>query len=288
MSILATKAPRRKVRWPAIALAALLLVMAIPLLFPLWWMISSAFKGTHEIFAYPPRLIPEALRLDNFEQVFIRQPFARQYLNSLYIAALNVAGTIAVSSLAGYAFARIRFPGRTMLFVLLVSALLMPLEVLIIPLYILMKELGWLGTHLPLIVEPIFGAPAIVGTFLMRQHFLSLPVELEDAGRIDGLGRFGILWHIGLPLARPALATLAILTFLASWNSFLEPLIFVSGVPELMTIPLALTQFVEVFGEPIWAVQMAASSLSVVPILVVFLLAQRHFIRGIARSGIHG
>lgn len=279
---------RSKTRWPGVVMPIVLLIMAIPLIFPLWWMVAAGLMGSHEVFAYPPRLIPEVLRFDNFEQVFLRQPFARQYLNSLYIAALNVAGTVVVSSLAGYGFARIRFPGRTFLFVLFVSALLMPLEVLIIPLYILMRELGWLGTHLPLIVEPVFGAPAIVGTFIMRQHFLSLPVELEDAGRIDGLGRLGIFRHIALPLAKPALATLAILTFLASWNSFLEPLVFVAGVPQLMTVPIALTQFVEVYGEPIWTIQMAASSLSVIPILVVFVLAQRHFVRGISRAGIQG
>jgi multiple sugar transport system permease protein len=232
--------------------------------------------------------MPEELRLDNFAQVFADQPFARQYFNSLYIAVLNVAGTLVISSLAGYAFARIRFPGRNLIFLLFLAALLMPIEVLIIPLYILMRDLGWLGTHLPLIVEPMFGAPAVVATFLMRQYFLSLPVELEDAGRIDGLGRFGIFRHIAMPLAKPALATLAILTFLASWNSFLEPLIFVSGAPDLMTIPVALDQFVSFYGEPLWQVQMAASSLSVIPVLIVFVLAQRHFVQGIARVGIHG
>lgn len=288
LSAAALPGRRISVRWPAIALAAVLVVLAIPLIFPLWWMVSAGFMGAHEVFAYPPRFAPETWRLDNFEQVFLRQPFGRQFANSIYIAALNVAGTILVSSLAGYAFARIAFPGRTVLFVLFLSALLMPLEVLIIPLYILMKELGWLGTHIPLIVEPVFGAPAVVGTFVMRQHFLSLPVELEDAARIDGLGRLGIFRHVALPLARPALATLAILTFLASWNSFLEPLVFVAGVPELMTVPIGLTQYVEVYGEPIWNIQMAASSLSVVPILVVFLFAQQHFVRGISRSGIQG
>ncbi|HUG04937.1 MAG TPA: carbohydrate ABC transporter permease [Candidatus Limnocylindria bacterium] len=251
-------------------------------------MISAGFMGAHEVFAYPPRFAPETWRLDNIDEVFARQPFGRQFVNSVYIAALNVGGTIVVSSLAGYAFARIPFPGRTVVFVLFLSALLMPLEVLIIPLYILMKELGWLGTHVPLIVEPIFGAPAVVATFVMRQHFLSLPIELEDAARIDGLGRLGIFRHIALPLAKPALATIAILTFLASWNSFLEPLVFVAGVPELMTVPIGLTQYVEVYGEPIWNIQMAASSLSVVPILVVFVFAQRHFVRGISRAGIQG
>lgn len=275
-------------QWATLLLMLVLILLALPLVFPLWWMLSSSFKGNHEVFAYPPVMFPSSLRLDNLAQVFAEQPFARQYWNSLYIAFLNVAGTLVVSSLAGYAFARIRFRGRNVLFVLLLSSLLMPLEVMIIPLYVLMRDLGWLGTHLPLIVEPVFGAPAVIGTFLMRQYFLSLPVELEDAGRLDGLSRWGIFRHIALPLAKPALATLTILTFLASWNAFLEPLIFVSGSPPLMTVPVAIDQYRSFYGEPLWQVQMAASSLAVFPVIIVFLIAQRQFIQGIARVGIHG
>lgn len=265
-----------------------LFILAIPMLFPLYWMISSSLKSEGEVFKFPPVMIPETLRFDNFEQVFTLQPYAVQYFNSVYIATINVIGTLFVASLAGYAFARISFRGRSWLFVLLLSALLMPIEVLIIPLYVLMAELGWLGTHIPLIVEPVFGIPSIVGAFLMRQYFLSLPGELEDAGRIDGLGRFGIFWRIALPLAKPALASVAILTFLASWNAYLEPLVFVAGIPELMTIPIALTRFTDFTGEPFWAITMAAATLSVLPMLVVFLFAQRYFVQGIARVGIHG
>lgn len=266
----------------------LLALGAIPLLFPLWWMVASSFKATSEIFAYPPGLFPAGLRWENFAKVFELQPFARQFFNSLYIAILNVGGTLLFSSMAGYAFARIRFPGRDILFVLMLGALLVPLEVLIIPLYALMGELGWLGTHLPLIVLPVFGVDAVVGTFLMRQYFLSLPVELEDAGRIDGLGRFGLFRYIALPLAGPALATVAILTFLTSWNAFLEPLVFVSGVPDLLTIPVAIPLFADPYGIPIWEVQSAASTLSVLPVLIVFIVAQRFVIAGFARVGIHG
>ncbi len=139
-----------------------------------------------------------------------------------------------------------------------------------------------------MIVLPVFGVDAVVGTFLMRQYFLSMPVELEDAGRIDGLRRFGIFRHIALPLARPALATVAILTFLTSWNAFLEPLVFVSGVPDLLTVPVAIPLLADSYGFPIWEVQMAASTLSVLPVLIVFLVAQRYIIQGFARVGIHG
>ncbi len=279
---------RRKRRWSAVALTGLLVVGAIPLLFPLWWMVSTSFKALDEVFAYPPSLLPDELRWDNYASVFTLQPFARQFINSVYIAALNVGGTLVVASMAGYAFARIRFPGRDILFLLMLGALLIPLEVLIVPLYSLMGELGWLGTHLPLIVLPIFGVDVVIGTFLMRQYFLSLPGELEDAGRLDGLGRFGLFRHIALPLARPALATVAILTFLASWNAFLEPLVFVSGVPDLLTVPAAIPLFADPYGIPMWGVQTAASTLSILPVLVVFIIAQRFVIQGFATAGIRG
>jgi multiple sugar transport system permease protein len=276
---------RRSFRW---LLPTVLLVLAIPLLFPLWWLVTSSFKGLDEIFAYPPRLLPESFDLTNFARVFELQPFARQFFNSLYIAAVNVIGTLIFSSLAGYAFARVRFRGRDVLFVLMLSALLVPTEVLMVPLYALMGQLGWLGTHLPLLVLPVLGVDSVIGTFLMRQYFLSMPVELEDAARIDGLGRFGIYRRIALPLAKPALATVAVLTFLASWSAFLEPLIFVSGIPELLTVPAAIPLFADSYGFPVWEVQMAASTLSILPILLVFLVAKRYIIQGFTRAGIQG
>jgi multiple sugar transport system permease protein len=256
-------------------------LLAVPLVFPMWWMLSSSLKSAAQIFAYPPSLLPDGLHVENYAQVFTMAPFALQYFNSVYIGIANTVGTILIASIAGYAFARIRFPGSTLLFVLLLTALLMPAEVTIIPLFVLMRELGWLGTHLPLLVEPMFGAQAVVGTFLMRQYFLSLPVELEDAGRIDGLGRFGIFRHIALPLAKPAIATLAILTFLGSWNAFLEPLIFLSGQRELATLPIALTGLDGPVG-------FAAVTLSALPLIVLFLVAQRQFVQGLGRVGAPG
>jgi multiple sugar transport system permease protein len=277
--------------WPLIRtalFATVLIVIAVPLVFPMWWMVSSSLKHANEIFAIPPSLLPAELRFENYLRVFEVAPFAQQYWNSVYIAVVNTVGTLVVASLAGYAFARIRFPGRNLIFVLLLTALLMPAEVTIIPLFILMRDLDWLNTHLPLLIEPIFGPATVIGTFLMRQYFLSLPGELEDAGRIDGLGRLGILRFIAIPLAKPALATLTILTFLASWNSFLEPLVFLGGKEELFTIPIALNTFVDRYGVPIWEVQLAATTLSALPIIIVFLIAQRHFIQGFASVGIKG
>ena len=268
-------------------LYAVLLVLAIPFVFPFWWMLTSSLKSANEIFAYPPRLIPEVLQWQNFIDIFTYQPFARQYFNSLYIAFLVTIGTIAVASLAGYAFARIRFPGRGILFVLLLSTLMMPTEVTIIPNFYIMQAMGLVNTHVQLVVIPIFGAAGVMGTFLMRQFFIGLPRELEEAAMIDGLGRFGVFRHIALPLAGPAIASLAVITFLASWNSFLEPLVYINDL-DLFTLPLSLRNFADAYGLPVWHLQLAATSLSVVPILVVYALAQRRIVESFATSGLKG
>lgn len=261
---------------------------AVPVLLPLAWMVATSLKKEFEVFEFPPRLIPRTFEWHNYIDVMTEGLFARQYLSSLYIALLTVLGTAVVSALAGYALARLRFPGQRILLPALLTALLLPVEVIIVPLYVLTSALGWIGTQIPLVVEPIFGAPAVVGTFLMRQFFLSLPRELEDAGRVDGLGTFGVFRHIALPLARPAIATLAILTFLASWNAFLEPLVFTAGDKELATIPVGLSLMSDYFGQPVFNLQMAATTLSILPVVVIFLLAQRHIVEGISRSGLKG
>ncbi len=271
-----------------IGLILALIVGAIPLLAPLVWTVSTSLKPEFDVFKIPPQLIPETLRLQNYVDIFEIAPFAQQYFNSVYIAIVNVLGTIVVSSLAGYALARLRFPGRGLILPILLMALLLPEEVTIVPLFALVSRLGWVGTHLPLLIEPIFGVPTVVGTFLMRQFFLTLPRDLSDAGRVDGLSEFGVFRHVALPLARPAIATLAVLTFLGSWNSFLLPLVFTSGVDTLQTLPVALTQYTDTDGTPFFAMQMAATTLSIIPVVIVFLFAQRYIVEGIARSGIKG
>ncbi len=255
---------------------------------PLVWMVSTSLKRESAVFKFPPQLIPDVITFDAYIAIFNETPFARQYGNSLVIGVLTVLGTAVVSSLAGYALARLRFPGRSLVLPILLTSLLLPIEVLIVPLYSLMSWFGWVGTQIPLVVEPVFGAPAVIGTFLMRQFFLSLPRDLEDAGRVDGLSTLGVFLRIALPLARPAIATLAILTFLASWNAYLEPLVFTSGDAQLATLPVAIGQFTDYQGQPYWTRQMAATTLSIVPMVVVFLLAQRHIVAGIARSGLKG
>jgi multiple sugar transport system permease protein len=265
----------------------LLLVLSLPFIFPFWWMITSSLKTAAEVFAFPPTLLPPSWQWSNFAEVFAFQPFARQYFNSLYIAASVTVLTILISAMAGYAFARIRFPLRNVVFLVLLSALMMPSEVTIIPNFFLFSALGWLDNHIPLILLPVFGANGVVGTFLMRQFFVQLPTALEDAAMIDGLGRFGIFWRIALPIARPIMAALAILSFLYSWNLFLEPLVFINS-QHLFTLPLALSSFTDNYGLPIWHLQLAATTLAVVPVLVIYVLAQRHVVQSFTMSGVKG
>jgi multiple sugar transport system permease protein len=264
----------RRVR---LAFYGLLCVLAIPFVFPTWWMVTSSVKPVSGIFHFPPSLIPTDVSFDAYREVFTLQPFARQYVNSAYIAAVVTVGTLAVASLAGYAFARIRFRGQNVLFLVVLVGLLIPSEVTIVPLFQMFNTLGLIDTHWPLILVPIFGAPSVLATFIMRQFFVALPDELEDAGRVDGLGRFGLYWRVALPLARPALGAVAIFTFLHSRNLYLEPIVFLS-TPENFTLPQALTHYVDAYGGPMWNVQLSAASLTAIPVLIVFVIAQRQFI----------
>ncbi|NAS25867.1 ABC transporter permease subunit [Herbidospora sp. NEAU-GS84] len=268
-------------------LYGLLCVMCVPFVFPTWWMVTSSLKPIGEIFAFPPKLLPADWDFSAYAQVFQLQPFASQYVNSLYIALIVTTGTMAVAAMAGYAFARIRFPGQNVLFVVVLLGLLIPSEVTIVPLFQMFHGLGLTDTHWPLILVPILGAPSVLATFIMRQFFISLPGELEEAARMDGLGRFGTFYRIALPLARPALGAVAIFTFLHSWNLYLEPIVYLSS-PEKFTLPQALTQFVDAYGGPMWNVQLAAASMTALPVLVVFVLAQRQFIEGLAHTGVKG
>jgi multiple sugar transport system permease protein len=266
-------------------LYGLLCLLCVPFVFPTWWMVTSSMKPISEIFS--ESLLPSEWTFSTYETVFRMQPFGQQYWNSLYIAVVVTAGTMAVAALAGYAFARIRFPGQNALFVVVLTGLLIPSEVTIVPLFQMFQSLGMTNTHWPLIIVPIFGAPCVLAIFIMRQFFIALPPELEEAARMDGLGRAGIFYRIALPLARPALGAVAIFTFLHSWNLYLEPIVYLS-TPDMFTLPQALTQFVDIYGGPMWNVQLAAATMTAVPILVVFVVAQRQFIEGLAHTGVKG
>lgn len=290
-----TKTPRRaragssrvKQRWISAGLVTLLAVISIPFIFPTLWMATSSLKPMSEILQKVPTLWPQNPTFAAYGEVFTLQPFAQQYWNSLYIAAVVTVGTMLIAAMAGYAFARIRFPGANALFLVVLVGLLVPSEVTIVPLFRLVNGLGLINTHWPLVVIPIFGAPAVLSIFIMRQFFLGLPTELEEAGRMDGLGRWGIFWRIAVPLSQPALAAVAIFTFLKSWNLYLEPIVYLSS-KDMFTLPQALTQYVDAYGGPMWNVQLAATTLTVLPVLAVFLIAQRQFVQGLAHTGLKG
>lgn len=274
--------PRMKV-----ALYGLMCVLLVPFVFPTWWMVTSSVKPISDIFAFPPDLWPRRFDFSTYAQVFELQPFARQYWNSAYIAALVTAGTMIVSSMAGYAFARIKFPFSNAIFMVVLLGLLIPSEVTIVPLFQMFLKWGMINTHWPLILVPIFGAPSVFATFVMRQFFIALPVELEEAARVDGLGRFKIFWTIALPLAKPALGAVAIFTFLHSWNLYLEPIVFLSST-QMFTLPQALTQFTDAYGGAMWNIQLAAATMTAIPVLLVFIVAQKQFVEGLAHTGLKG
>ena len=264
-----------------------MVVLAIPLVFPTWWMVTSSLLPANEVLAFPPRLFPTDPQWGNYQRAFADYPLAQQYWNSLYIAAVVTAGTMAVASLSGYAFARLRLPGANTIFLVVLIGLLIPSEVTIIPLFKLMDRLDLIDTHWPLILIPMLGTPSVLGAFVMRQFFLALPEELEEAGRLDGLGPFGLFRRIALPLARPALSAVAIFTFMHTWNYFLEPLVYLTS-KDKYTLPLALTQYTDAYGTQLWNIQLAASATTVIPVLAVFVIAQRQFVEGLAQTGVKG
>jgi ABC-type glycerol-3-phosphate transport system permease component len=251
---------------------------------PFIWMFLSSFKNSTEIFHYPPTLLPQVWRLDNYAKLFVERPFDRWYLNSLVIAAIGTAAVLFFSSLAGFAFAKYEFRGRTMMFALLIGSTMIPFQLILIPLFVEISRMSLVNTYAALIIP--FMAPAF-GIFLMKQYMASIPNELLDAARIDGCSEFTIYYSVMLPLLRPALATLGIFTFLGSWNSFLWPLVVLND-EKMMTLPIglaALTQNVP-GKERDYGMIMAAATLVSVPVIVVFTLMQRQFISGMLSGSV--
>lgn len=252
---------------------------------PFLWMVSTSFKGLDEVYAFPPRFIPEVIRWSNYLEAWQAVPFARFFTNSLFVAVATTAAVIVTSSMAGYSFARLRYPGRDLIFLAYLGTIMIPFPVLIIPLFILMRQIGLVDTLPGLILPAAFTA---WGTFLMRQFMLSIPREIEEAARMDGASFWRIYAQIIMPLSRPVVATLGIFTFLASWNEFLWPLIMISSV-ENKTLPLGLTMFqAQIPIKTPWQLIMAAATFSVLPVLIVFVLGQKYYVRGIATTGLKG
>lgn len=250
---------------------------------PFLWMISTSFKSIPEVFAYPIIWIPETIRWENYPQVLELLPFGRYLFNTAFVSAAVTILELVTSSLAAYAFARLNFPGRDKLFLLYLGTLMIPGQVTLIPNFLLMRWFGWIDTYMALIIPAAFTA---FGTFLLRQFFLSIPRELEEAARADGASYFRVYWQIILPLSGPALATLAVFSFMTQWNAFIWPLI-VTNREELRTVTVGLRYFQDELVTD-YHYLMAGSVMSVIPVLIIFLLLQRYFVRGIALTGMGG
>jgi multiple sugar transport system permease protein len=260
-----------------------LILGAVLAVAPFLWMVSTSFKELQNIGDIPPEWFPNPFVTHNYPDVWNELPMLRFFTNSTYITVLSVIGQLIFCSTSAYAFARLEFTGRDKLFYLYLATMMIPGQVTLIPSFVLMRWLGWIDTPQALIVP---GLGSAFGIFLLRQYFLTIPRELEDAAKIDGYGLFGIYWHVILPLSKAALAALAVFAFLGSWNDFLWPFVVIN-TPERMTLPVGLS-FLSANYATEWTKLMAGSTLSLIPTILIFLLAQRYFIEGITVTGLKG
>ena len=268
--------------WITLVLGAC--VMSLPFL----WLVTSSLKTELAVFRFPPQWIPRPALFSNYVEAWTHRPFSLYLGNTALILGFNLFATVASASLCAYGFARIEFPGRELWFKIVLATLMLPSIVMLIPQFIIFTRIGWMDTFLPLIVPAFFGGGAF-NIFLLRQFFRSLPGELSDAARIDGATELGIFARIMLPLAKPALATVGVFTFMGVWNDFMGPLLYLSKDPDKFTVALGLAMFRQAFsGRTRWDLLMAASTMMILPVIIVFFFAQRTFIQGIQLTGMKG
>jgi multiple sugar transport system permease protein len=263
----------------------LLCVIAFFMLLPFLWLISSSLKLEQRVFLFPPQWIPDPIRWVNYLEALTYKPFFLYLRNTMIIVILNEIAIISSSSICGYALARIQFPWRNFWFGVVVVVMMIPYFVLMVPTFIMLSHIGWVNTYLPLTVPYFFGGGAF-NVFLFRQFFRTIPTDLSDAARIDGCGEFDIYRRIIMPLSKPAIIVVAIFTFLNTWNSFIEPLLYINN-PNMFTVALGLAYF---RGDPTayiqWNLLMAASTSMTIPVVLIFFAGQRYFIQGVVMSGI--
>ena len=278
---------RWKGKFKAILAYSFLSLGALAMVAPFLWMVTTSLKEPGSIFSYQrpwwQDWVPTQFVWQNYVKAWYAVPFARFYVNSLFVSICVTLGQVSTSALAAYAFARLQFPGRDKIFFGYLATMMVPGAVTMIPVFILLRYLGWIDTYKAVILPGIFTA---YGTFLLRQFFLTLPTDLEDAAKIDGCSYFGIFWKIILPLSKPALATLTTFTFMGSWLNFMWPLI-VLNTHDLFTLPVGLSYFQSLHHTD-WSLLMAGSLMMILPILIVFLINQRYFVEGIKLTGIKG
>lgn len=262
---------------------AVLIALAASMLLPFWWMLSTSLMTDTEVFQYPPKLLPQSPRWENYPEAMALQPFGRYFLNTTIVTFFSVAGQLLFCSMAAFAFARLRFKWRDKIFALYLATMMIPAMVTLIPAFLIITAFGWMNTYYALIAPSL---SSVWGIFLLRQFFLTIPKDLEEAARLDGAHEFAIYWRIVLPLAKPALATLAIFAFMNSWKDFLWPLI-VTSQTEMRPVEVGIASFSTIYALD-WTHQMAAAVIVMLPIIIVFFLAQRYFVRGITLTGLKG
>lgn len=264
-----------------------LIVTSLVMIFPLFWMFSTSLKTLKEISTFPLVWWPASPGWGNYTEALTFQPFGLYAKNTVIIAVFYILGNVLSATLVGYGFARLRFPGRNVLFIIMLSTMMMPKIVTLIPLFLIFKNLGWINTYLPLTVPAFLGEAFFI--FIMRQFFLAIPEDIVDAARIDGASEFGIWWRIMLPLARPAVVSIVIFAFQRTWNDVLSPLIYLTD-PKKFTLSVGLLSFTAGTGEAVqyWHWMMAASLTMILPMVVIFLIAQKQFVQGVVTSGLKG
>jgi multiple sugar transport system permease protein len=263
----------------------LLLAGAVLMLMPLIWMLSSSLKLETRVFEYPPRLIPRPARFQNYVDALTYKPFHLYLRNTLFLVVMNEIAVLVTSSFCAYGFARVNFKGRNFWFSVLMAVMMLPNIVLMVPQFVIFSRLKWIDTFLPLVVPPFFGGGAF-NIFLLRQFFRSIPEDLADAARIDGCNEFMIYARVMLPLAKPALTTVAIFTFISTWNNFMGPLLYFNS-SENYTVSIGLAMFRSVMRTR-WDLLMAASAAMTLPMIAVFFAAQRYFVQGVVLTGLKG
>ncbi len=277
-----TSTAKFRIRPSHVVIHVVLIAGGIVLMLPLAWMLSTALKDLGSVMLIPPQWIPDVAHWSNFVDVFTTTPFARYVLNTFIVTILSVIGKVLSCSLVAYSFARMRWRGRNVLFLIMLATMMLPSQVTLIPQFVMFRQLGWIDTYIPLILPHWLGGPFL--TFLLRQYFMTIPRELDDAARIDGASYLGIFWRIILPMSKPALAAVAIFTFNASWNDFLGPLIYLH-TPDKYTLAMGLRAFQDQYVTQ-WNLLMAASLMAIIPVVVIFFFAQKYFIQGIVFTGI--
>ena len=260
-----------------------LVLIALSMLIPFLWMLSTSLMTDLEVYQFPPRFIPSVLHWSNFAEAMTMQPFGRFFLNSMVVAAASVIGQLVFCSMAAYAFARLQFRWRDKIFALYLATMMIPAIVTIIPAFLIINTFGWINTYWALFTPTL---SSVWGIFLLRQFFLTIPRDLEDAARVDGASEFTIFWKVILPLSKPALATLAIFAFMASWKDFLWPLIVTNRL-DMRTVEVGIANFSNLYTTD-WPHQMAAAVVVMLPIVIVFVLAQKYFVKGITMTGLKG